>query len=142
MRMSLYARAQMRLAIGLDVGIKALRNKDEGGDFAGLHVRARQVQVVIINDLAQLGGVQLRSEGARCGALVFIDQADGKVVRKTVLHEGQVKHRIHQQHPQRGEDVHRPFPDNEQFPPDNVVDGSHFSSRVRITLMPGRRPST
>ena len=132
----------MRLPIGLDIGIEPFRNEDEGGDFSRLHVGAGAVEVVIVDDLAKLRGVQLRGEGTRSGALVLVHKADRKVVREAVLHEGEVEHRIHQQHPHRGEDVQRAFPDNQELPPDNFVDGIHRSSRVRITLMPGRRPST
>ena len=133
---------KIRLVLGLDVGVEAFGNDHEGRQPAGFHVVTRQVQVVVIDHLSQLGGVQLLGEGARSGAAVQVYYADGKVVRKAVLHERGVEDHVHRQHAHRGQDIHRPAADDVQFATYDPDNGFHYSLEIMITLMPGRRPST
>ena len=132
----------MRLPAGLDVVVEAFRDDDEGGQAARLHVAARAVEIVVVDDLAQLRGVELLAEGPGGGAAVAVHDPDRQVVRQPVLHEGHVEDRVEDHHPHRRQDVDRALAEDADLAADDFPDLSHFCRYIRMALMPGRSPST
>ena len=134
--------ADVRLPVGLNIGIETLREDDESAYPAGLHVGPCQMEVVVMDDLAQLSRIQLVGKIAGSGAVVLVNDADWQIVRKTVPEEAQVEDHVDKQHSHRCEQVYRTLPDDENLPPDNIPKRFHHSLTFMITLMPGRSPST
>ena len=137
----------MRPPVCLDIIVEMLRNQHEGSNPSRLHRPPGRMDVVKINNFAELRGIQLLRKIPRGGAAVFIHDADRQVIRKSVPEECQVKYRVDDDHAHRGQQVQRPLADDADFPlhhlPDIPYEGFpvHYF-RFKITLIPGSRPST
>ena len=105
--------------LGLDLGVEMLRDDDVPHDAAALHVGLGDAVVVVVDDPAELRGVELGGEVAGSAAVVHVHDADGHVVGQAVPQEGRVEKGVEREHDDRRQQEDRPDADDLQLAKDD-----------------------
>ena len=122
--------AEMRLTLSLDIAVEPFRDEADGGYPATLEIRPGRGEIVVIDNLSQLGSVQLLAEVPGSGAAIQVHHRNRYIRRHPLPQEGQVEHRTESHHGHGAYDVDGPACPNAELAADYCayfLNESHFT---------------